>query len=381
MQENVFSVYTIQYNPYKFCVVPVFPSVGNNFATFLLPFDPTTWILLAISTVMVSTLLPSSISSTGFWIYRVAWRELISDKVFHVGVLLLGQSGNGDLKKNICRQACRRACFDRLVFFGCYILMTNLYQGSIFDLLTVSELPKVPVAMAELLSSQLPVLTRSFYEWYDSSNREIMYDSTLKDCVIKPLKVAMAGNLRYLQSIDPFDQRLTFVTPGNKAEIIRNISNSEQVNKFETGETFAVMDENEFLTALIEPIMFLGKRLVIHGRGDTGFQSFAVTFGSGNCIVPLFNSGFRRLQEAGFIEIWSRADMQSVRTTSLKWYWKHLYDKYSAQVYSGVPFKQEYQKWAPVSVAAVQNTFAICGTLLCRVDVFGGAQGETCWCG
>lgn len=67
--KKYFSVYTVNFEMIKFSVVTVFPSVANNFVTFLLPFYLTTWILLVSSSIMVATLVPSSVSSSGFWIY------------------------------------------------------------------------------------------------------------------------------------------------------------------------------------------------------------------------------------------------------------------------------------------------------------------------
>lgn len=123
-------------------------------------------------------------------------------------------------------------------------------------------------------------------------------------------------------------------------------------------------------------IMFLGKRFVVRGLGDTGFATVLVTYGSGNLIVPLLNSGYRKLAEAGLTEIWLCAYWQSVRLNNIRKQWKHLYKQYSAQVNSGVAFKQEFQKWAPVSVEVVKYMFAVCGVLLSGAGLMFLVEGR-----
>lgn len=103
--------------------------------------------------------------------------------------------------------------------------MENLYQGSIFSFLTVPELPKVPVTMAELLPSQLPMLPVSHFASYNISLTS-RYDSVLKDAIIPELKVAMVGNLGYQKSLDAFDKRPTFVNlfETESPIVVQNIS-------------------------------------------------------------------------------------------------------------------------------------------------------------
>lgn len=296
----------------------------------------------------------------------------------------MGQSGGRDVTKIFANR--RAAIIGSTVwFFGFYILMANLYQGSIFSFLTVPELPKVPVTMAELLSSQLLVLTVTNLQsdTVSTTGITITFASVLKSIIIPELKTVMAGNLGYQRSLDAFETRLIFIEPRQvrSAEIISNISNSNRLKEFETSGTFAMMDSINNLKFLTEPITFLGKRFVIHGRGETGFQMISVMHGLRNFIFPRFNSVYRRFVEAGLIGTWLRAYRKSRLLFRMRTHGKEVYDKYSAQVNSGVPHQPEFHECTPGSLEALKYMFAICGMLLVGAGLIFLAEWKLVWGG
>lgn len=294
----------------KFSVVTVFPSVENNFGTFMLPFDTTTWILIVISSVMISILVRISVSDSGFG-YRFTLKEHISHDLYDVGALLLGHGGSDDFSKIFANRRVA-VVISTVWFFGCYILMANLYKGSIFSFLTVPVLPNVPETIEQLLSSNIPILTTtssgSYLVSLNRSTPTIKDDSTLRSIIIPQLKAVMAANSSYSKSIASLDQRLTYVNHFENSikEIVLNISSSKPIqNKFKTSTTFALMNDANDLKHFTEPIKFLGKRFVIDSSDDTGFQTITVMYGTRNFIFPRFYLVYRRLVESGLVEIWS----------------------------------------------------------------------------
>lgn len=137
--QNYIPVYHVTFENVRFSIVTSFPSVRNDFATFLLPFDKPTWILLIVASIMTSTLTLVDVSYFGF-VYRFGVKEYLYNHLFQLAALLLGQSANGDVTKIFANK--RVSIVISIVWlFGCYILMANLYQGSMFSFLTVPQFP------------------------------------------------------------------------------------------------------------------------------------------------------------------------------------------------------------------------------------------------
>lgn len=369
MIENNFGMYHVRFEKFKFSVVTSFPSVANNFATFLLPFDSITWILILISTLTISSLVPISVSYSGFG-YRNGVIEHICDDLFQITAVLLGQSGKGDMTKIFSNK--HLALIVSIVWlFGCYILMENVYQGSIFSFLTVPHFPEVPETIGELLESKIPVLTTTYFTYYvlvrNRSSGTIKYASTMKNLLIPQWKMAMGGNLEYIKSINSLDERLTYVNPveGTVKGIVQNVSNSIPLGKnFETRETLAIMNHEKDLKYFTDPIRVLGKRFVIDSRDDTGFQTINVMYGFRNYIYPGIYASYKKMLEAGLVDKWANLYLSWEQLFRMRIYGRKVYKKYFAQVNSNVQFQQDFHDCIPVSVKALRYIFALCAVLL-----------------
>ncbi|OXA45068.1 hypothetical protein Fcan01_19980 [Folsomia candida] len=367
LQKN-YGLYGVNFAKFEFSVVTVFPAVANNFAIFLLPFDTTTWILLVVSCITISSLVQISVSASGFS-YSIVLKKYITNALFKVTAMLLGQSEKGDGTKIFAKR--RVALIVSTVWsFGCYILMENLYQGAMFSFLAVPEFPKVPRTMEELMSSKLPVLTTSSFRFYSAamngSRRTVTTDSTLKGIIIPQLMVAASPAYRRL--LDSLDKRIVFVIHiGTSVEdIIRNISNSKPLRKnFETSEPFVIMNAADDLGYFTEPIRFLGKRLVIDGRsGEVGFRTATVMSGYRNFVFPRFYSTHMRLVESGLVETWQHLVRSSDRLKEMRKYGNETFKKFYTQINSDVTIQPEFDEFVLVSLEALKYAFALCGAIL-----------------
>ncbi len=378
-RKNFGGIFGLSFEKFEFSVVTEFPSMANSFATFLLPFDTVTWILIVVSIITISCLLPISVSYSGFE-YRFVLRGWIQDQIYAVFCLLLGQSGAGDVTRVFGNKGVA-VLTSSAWLFGCYILMENLYQGSIFSYLTVPEFPIVPKTMNELLSSRIPVMTTSFVSELiiiNSTTDFVKHHSILKLFIIPKIRRVMAQNSEYKKSLDLLQKRLFLIhyDAENLAEdIVGNISKSTSLtDRFETSATFALMSASDELRLFTEPIKLLGGRFVVDGRDDTGFYTVLIMSGYKNFIFPRFYSTYRRLFDSGLLEVWERLSSAAGQLSKVKAYGEKMYKRHYTQVNGGIQFKPEFHECMPVSGNALKYAFAISGALLCVGAIIFGVE-------
>lgn len=357
-------LYGFTFEKFKFSIVTEFPSMANSFTTFLLPFDGITWFLLLVSIAMISCLVPISVSIFSGFEHQFGLRNFVQDQIFEVFVPLLGQSGSGDIRQIFGNQLTAVITCSTWLF-GCYILMENLYQGSIFSYLTVPEFPNVPKTMNELLESHIPVLTTTYMsEWVfvNTSTQVVRQHATLQLFIIKKIRKAIPKSSQYQKSLDSLEKRLFLANYGdNKVEdIVANISESVNLlDKFETRSTFALLSVADELKLFTEPVKLLGKRFVIDSGDDTGFQTILMMTGDRNFIYPWFYLTYQRLMDSGLPVVWERLSLTASRLSRMRRHGEKMYKRYYAQLNTGLQFQPEFHECMPVSLVALRYAFTI----------------------
>lgn len=200
-------------------IVTNFPSRQGSVDTLLSPFDHLTWILLYVSTILVAMVIHMDIK-----ILKFKPLELPKfDPIFHLLTQLVGQSSFYLVKINFKTIAVIWSIF-------CYILMGNLYQGSIYSCLTVMLPPSVPRTVADIVSSNLQVLTMSLVYDKVGPNGTLMYSSVLKHFILPSLIHQFPENSTIARKLSELEENLIFVHSYHifTGELATRLSNSEE---------------------------------------------------------------------------------------------------------------------------------------------------------
>ncbi|OXA47411.1 hypothetical protein Fcan01_17733 [Folsomia candida] len=149
-------IYDVELAKIDFIIVTQIPKAVNSIWGVFTPFEGAIWWSILASCIGISVILqfqgkglPSNFSGL----------RSVQDFIM-VQSLLFGQAIADEIIKSVKNKQVARPLL-AIWFFVCYILMENLYQGSIYSDLTVLYPPKVPRTFQKLVASNMTIITTS----------------------------------------------------------------------------------------------------------------------------------------------------------------------------------------------------------------------------
>lgn len=300
----------LDFGKFGFSVVTKFPRAESSFGNVFTPFDASTWTLMLTFCVVITLViqfiynLPNNKAEYGVIFVR--------DLITFISILL-NQNG-GDIVKSLQKQ--RKAVPILAVwFFGGYVLMENLYQGSITSDLTVTPFPAVPKSFEGLAKSNLTIITSSTI-----SSPSGEHKSFIKFLLLPLLhSIRTSGDNKFGSYLSNFIQRMVYIPPfkNDWVEFARIISNSGIIrsnnSEFRTSDTFAIVDQASDLVTFTALIKTLGKRLVIDNLQNAPFQFNTFTDSSHNYISTTIATVFARLMGSGIYGRWELLETMRIK--------------------------------------------------------------------
>lgn len=221
------------------------------------------------------------------------------DKVIAVTSLLIGQVGETESK--VYRNGKTSVILIILWIFGNYILMANLYQGSIYSCFTVPILPQTPVDVKDLLNWKIPVVAVDTFPVYDAGTWS---DRTLLDnYVIPQLITSGEHNPIFDKFLSNFQKILLSFTDDSVARMIDNVLHGRSSL---TQPTIVLMMQEVHLDNLMQNIKFIGNRQITKNRGYSPFRHIAFYVGGKNLLAPYYAKEWARLGEARLSQMWNK---------------------------------------------------------------------------
>lgn len=150
-------VFTLTFKKFRFSVITQFPRAESSFGNVFTPFDVSTWTLILAACILITLVVQFNRDMRNLPKSRAEYGVIfLSDLITFTSILLSQYSS--DIVNSLQKR--RKAVPILTVWFlGCYILMQNLYQGSITSDLTVTPFPLVPRSLEDLAKSKLTVVT------------------------------------------------------------------------------------------------------------------------------------------------------------------------------------------------------------------------------
>jgi hypothetical protein len=262
--------------------------------------------------------------------------------------------------------------------FACYILMANLYQGSILSYLTVAIPSQVPNTLSELVDSNLWSLTVSFFRKKEGNwSTDYSYHSSLQETAIPSIISSWSDEHRYSKILAKFNKKLFFFPTtyiSNNAHIAKNISNFLPIlNKFNdsisTETTFAIFDKKFDLNAILESINILQKRFVIRSKEETHLNNMLLVEGRNNFLSHYINNGFRQFSQSGIDSLWKKIVVSKKYLYIMSKIGEKYRLKYFAKVLANAKDPIVFSESDPVSLKAIKYVIILCVTLS---SVLGG---------
>ncbi|OXA48872.1 hypothetical protein Fcan01_16808 [Folsomia candida] len=162
-----------------FAIVTQFPHAENSILGVFTPFEGAIWWSILFSCIGISLILqfqgkglPNNFSGL----------RSIRDFIM-VQSLLFGQAIADEIIKSVKNKQVARPLL-AIWFFVCYLLMENLYQGSIYSDLTVVHPPNVPKTVRELVASNMTIITTSQMYITSKTSNALERTSILKQSII-----------------------------------------------------------------------------------------------------------------------------------------------------------------------------------------------------
>jgi hypothetical protein len=313
IQKYSAAVYDIDVKKYSFAIITQFPSNSASLETYFSPFDIPTWVILLFSVFSVALLfhLEGIVHSK---ISKSNTRRTFSTHYFFITLSACLSQVNENFFKILHS---RGSTISPKIFIGwlfaCYILMENVYQGSIFSCLTIAIPSRVPGTLQELADSSLFSVTTSYHLESRGSNQFLAY-STLKTAAIPTAISSWAAEHQFSKLLTKLNQSIVFIsiqtTFIDRVNFTRDISafrplSNEKNDSMLTESSFAIFDLEDDLGEILDCIKILGKRYVVKSRDDTRLESGILSIGRNNFLSTHFHQGLRHLVQSGIKGWWN----------------------------------------------------------------------------
>lgn len=358
---NSGQVREIAHDHFEFVFVTPFPTAYDGLSVFLSPFDYDVWTVLLTFCVIITLVITISRQDKD----KIRFAELIWDFI-NATCILLRQGGGNTF--TIFYNKKWVAVPILIVWFlgGCYIIMDNLYTGSIFSFMSAILPPKFPSTLLDLVDSEFPIITGDYVTLYDKTVKRVT--PHLKSRLI-PLYINLFRHMPHISRMfQQLNDKLVFMSiyknSGSFKTFLSKIEQSEKLNylngSIETRKTFVVMDKAEYLGYLHKFITWNGSRLIIGGKEATPFNAIKVLATQTNYVLPIFMKRMRTLSSFGLEDRWNKLGKLY---SPLRFQYKMntlTYKKYFAMALSNGRGPVTFHESDPVSLKSVKEMFVLC---------------------
>lgn len=347
-------IYVVRFNSINFVTVTNPPIMAGGIETFVSPFDPETWACLLISVISVAIFLTWSGWKNGDSLSSFAGTMV--DKIITVTCVFLGYVGDSTGKEYRSRKIV--IMLITLWLFGNFILMTNIYQGSIYSLLTILVPPQTPSGVKDLLNWDIPLIAMdTVYHPITKTHR-----SYILDHIIPELIFASRKNSKLINFVTKFGSKVLSI---NDAPVSNMVDKTILENSSRTHHTIALLGAEETLADVMKQVKFFGNRRGVQNKGDSPFRIVEVKVGIRNLLAPYFAKEWGRMREAGLNQMWKKVHRTSL---FLEVKGKHLRGKKyfeAVQTLFGNPKETApLHESTPVSVELMRPIFGICSVIM-----------------
>lgn len=345
-------VYQVKMNSINFIIVTAPPAPASAVITFISPFDAGIWACLLTSVALI----------TGFLTF-LEWRDarkascliniaiIATDKLITVTSIFLGQVGQSSAKPY---QAGKVALlFVILWLFGYFIVMLNVYQGSIYSCLAVLKPPQPPTGVEDLLHWDIPIIVLD--PIYNVKTQT--YGSVLLNYILPKLIQGANKNKKFKKFLTQYQERITPCEITVESGMIR-------VNMKEN-RPIAALFFNPDVDYLVKKLHIFNNRYIVRNKGDSPFRMVQYRVAARSLLSPYFAMECHRLDEAGISKLWN----DNLQNSAWLWDRKLLIEKNKhfeavqrafGSVKEPVTFHEEH----PVSVDLILPTFYLCCVVL-----------------
>lgn len=319
--ESVYAISKVFVDPYKFVIITSIPSALNTLEAFTSPFDTFTWILIAGNCISFSFFI--TLDHLILHSVKIGTRKKshLLDSISNMIFPLIGQVSDSTIKSFHCKKG-GRLVWILWLLFGSYILMNNLYQGSVYSYLTVILPPPVPKTMTQLRHSPAPIVTT--HAVYRMDSNEVKVDSVLIRYLIPEMVGFLGKNSSYSRLLSDLNQRTVHITTANFLNMVMSWVNKSlpedpmmpfKTNIFPIQDTFAIFDSMPALQVTVQLLAALGRRYIVSNSEDTMINQNMIWAASRNFLQPTIHRHIRQLEESGLPERWKTLNM-----FSMNWY-------------------------------------------------------------
>lgn len=352
-----FAVAKLVSESYKFVIITRFPSPMNSFEAFTSPFDSFTWIILLSSCVFFTLFITVDH-------FLLCSEEKKTDCHILEGVLnilfpLIGQTSDKLVQLIHCKIGGGFAWILWL-FFGCYILMNNLYQGSVYSYLTVTLPPPVPKTMAQLHHSDARIITTATF------TNDSIWQSVLKQLLIPQLIHSLGDNNSYSHLLTELNPRIVY--DSNFGSVLISWVNNSEANtlsgEISSKETFAMFDPITEMQIKVDFLKLWGGRYIVSNSEDTSMNIFKVWLAKRNFLQPTIHRHVKQLEGSGILERWKALHTYFrglVYTIHLE---SHFKSKWIRRKVSGGKEKDAWNEASPMTLNVLTFLFVIWGGML-----------------
>ncbi|OXA48972.1 hypothetical protein Fcan01_16337 [Folsomia candida] len=367
-------IYEMKLAEIDFVIVTQFPRAENSIWGVFTPFESSIWWSILVSCVGISIVLqfqgkglPNNFSGL----------RSVHDFLL-VQSLLFGQAIADEVIKKVKNRKIGLPVL-AIWFFVCYILMENLYQGSIYSDLTVIYPPNVPKTFQGLVASNMTIFTTSVaFRSYRDSNRKAT--SFLKMFII-PEVLMKNFSQRYNKFVNKMNSKMEYIHGANKdVSMVKNMSKFLQIRSNTTSKwvstrgTFAIMDVLQDLELYILSLRTVGTRLVIQNNADASIRCSILYAGGRNCIAPKIQAFLRHLAETGILGRFKLLEQANRKMHFIKQFGTEIYSKFVAKLNSNFKeVKVFHESWngneVEESVGALWHVLALCSVMVAFASV------------
>lgn len=352
-----YAIGKLEFEKFKFFVVTDLPSRMNTFEAFISPFDIYTWALILFCVFALFAFIFSD-----HYLMQDGNNNVVL-AMFNVVTPLIGQVSDNVHHMFHCRNG-GAWIWILWISFGGYILMYNLYQGSVYSCLTVKLPSTVPKSMTELRDSDISVITFSNVEHLHVK----LPPSMLKYSAIPEMITTLGPNDSYAVLLSQLNYRIVHIRDALTA--VRAIKGSQPVvelnNTVPTKSAVAVMDRGMRYQIVIQWLDFAEGRHLVHNNADTLLVYHLVWLVQRNFFLSRVVRHINQLEESGLLRRWTDLEIfkrcwNDIYTTlddgwsARRWYTKQI---------SGAKEQITFDEAGTVSLSVLGFVFVLWGGLL-----------------
>ncbi|OXA39982.1 hypothetical protein Fcan01_25259 [Folsomia candida] len=261
-------MYDVKFPTFDFIIITQFPSPVNSIIGLFNPFEGVIGLSILASCIGITLILQSDgngLSNTCNLLRSLQEFTMVQS-------LLFGQSIADGILKKVKNKKVSRPLLG-IWFLSCYILMDNLYQGSIYSDLAVRNPPLVPKTFDELVSANVTIITTTPGHFLQKSGISTKASLLTESIIPDLLRKNFASNFnKFLKNLV---SKIVYINakPENTMSMSTSISKSitirsnESLKSIPTNGMLAFMDTADYLQLWTELLNILGSRLVMQSMG------------------------------------------------------------------------------------------------------------------